>query len=195
VVFAGLMARFLAPLIDVLVALDDLVEPEATRYVRIDHAYALHQASTHLVPSPIRLGMDTPVQRAGDDARSDGPQPRPMRVIAWLVVALGAWGVIEGAIGFAGGKGLRTLAAIENVVFVIAGVALLRGKRWAYVALCLIFVEAFIRGVWFFFLTEAEYSLATRLVVGTPVILVGSVVPLVVLLLPRSRSWFLASRA
>jgi uncharacterized membrane protein len=112
-----------------------------------------------------------------------------MRVVAWLVVAVGAWGVIR----FVGGGRPLDVAIIWNIVLIISGVGLLRGKRWAYVALCLIFLEAFVQGVWFFFVREAEYSLATRLVVGVPVVLFV-VVPLGVLLSPRSRSWFLASR-
>jgi uncharacterized membrane protein (UPF0136 family) len=114
-------------------------------------------------------------------------QPRSLRVVGWLSVVAGTWGVGDEISRAIGGKGVRWFDLFVDAATLVGGIGLVRRKRWGYLVTLASLVFGFVSGVWFFFI-QGEYTLAGRLW-GIPILLAVAFL-LVVLLLPRARSWF-----
>ena len=114
-------------------------------------------------------------------------QPRSLRVVGWLQVVGGTWAVGDEISRAIGGNGVRWFNLFIDAATLVGGIGLVRRKRWGYLVTLPSLVFGFVSGVWFFFI-QGEYTLAGRLL-GIPILLAVALL-LVVLLLPRARSWF-----
>lgn len=114
-------------------------------------------------------------------------QPRSLRVVGWLSVVAGTWGVGDEISRAIGGKGVRWFDLFVDAVTLVGGIGLVRRKRWGYLVTLASLVFGLAVGVWFFFI-QGEYTLAGRLW-GIPILLAVAFL-LVVLLRLRARSWF-----
>lgn len=112
-------------------------------------------------------------------------QPRAVRVVAWLTLILGAWGVLD-ELNPASDPGIRWLGLLLSIAGVVAGLLLVRRRRSGYLATVAWWSAGVAWALWFF-LVQGEYTLAARLW-GLPVIAVGGL-PLAFLLSARARRW------
>ena len=107
-------------------------------------------------------------------------------MVGWLSVVGGTWGVGDEISRAIGGNGVGWFDLFLDASLV-GGIGLVRRRRWGYLVTFASLVQGFVWGVWFFFM-QGEYTLAGRLW-GIPILLAVAFL-LVVLLLPRARSWF-----
>jgi hypothetical protein len=135
--------------------------------------------------------IDEKGEGVGDARALTRRVPRGVRIVGWILLILGGWGLLDLLIGTAESKAHPSLVVgvPSAVINMGLGWALLRGFRWAYAPVLLTLVAAEGLAAWIFFVKLADrYSLAVRLQSGLLVMILAAV-PVVLMLTPSARRW------
>jgi len=97
-----------------------------------------------------------------------------------------AWGLVEEVIRGLGPSPAQWVYLAEALAVLVAGVALIRGRLWGYVATVALWLLGIVQAVWVFFIEGAEREAAGP--VGFGVITLMAV-PLAFLLSRRATTW------
>jgi hypothetical protein len=113
---------------------------------------------------------------------ADTRAPKPLRVLAWVLLVLNGWALLDIALG--AHDRYIALNLVSSFAGVAGAIALLRRRRWGYAVLLAESAFGVALVIWHF---RHVFGVAALLTVGI------AAIPVFILLLPSSRAWVAGS--